>query len=230
MGSLIAEIRQSESNTFLELLGHVGVTVQGIKSLRKLTPATLKQLAAIIEAGNVKSSTLLAAFHTFNLEIGNRRNIEELSRYGELDDSITPTELPKILSAFPRESRSFVVMNMTDLCPSTAFTVMLRRFLDDDDLARWSDEHLLGFRLKLCRADVAACLLPVCQEHFNVNEGVLWIASESIDYVDRSLSVGRSVIFQIESQKSKKPRLAARPSDGRDVRAGHYILFEITTN
>lgn len=242
MGSLIAEIRQSESNAFLELLGHVGVTVQGVKSLRKLPPATLKQLAAIIETGNVKKSTLLAVFYTFNLEIGGV-SMEELGKHAELDDSIVPVELPEILTAYPRETRSFVIMDIQDLCSGAAFTVRFSRFLDADWLSRWSEENLLGFRLKLCRADVVACLLPICQEHLNADEAVLWVASKPIQYIDRAsgANIGHSVIFQVRSQKPessqapstasmRKYRLEAKPSDGRDVRREHYVLFEITAS
>src|ERR1035437_600275 len=84
MGRLITETKYSEVTATLERLDEFGVTTGGLKRIRTMSPALLRQLTHIIENGLFsKVDDVLPGLYTFDVVIDSRNTGYVRKKMGE---------------------------------------------------------------------------------------------------------------------------------------------------
>ncbi len=218
--SLIADIRQSETNALLELLGRYEVTVDGTKGLGKAPQAFMKQFAAFIEHQSFGNEIAKSVFPMLNAVVGRsgRRMENIIQPFYELHGG-TERDADQALATVisDREIRcQFVLVDFKDFGLPY---VSVEQILDDTWLQRWCSKYLVGFKLCTCPQDTPPYIVSVCKSYMIGNE--LWIASPS-------LSSTRLQLFVIEFRgDGAQPWLRlSGPTDGPCYGASQ-ILFRV---
>lgn len=219
--SLIADIRQSESNALLELLGRYRVTVEGVKGLGKAPQAFMKQFAVFIERQSFSNEIAKSVFPMFNAVVGRSgRPVENITRPFYALNGGTERGADQALVAVisDREIRcQFVLMDFNDFgIPN----VPLEQILDDTWLQDWCSKYLVGFKLRACPQDTPPYIVSVCRQYMIGKE--LWIASPSLSSSELQLFV-----IKFRGDNRERPWLTlAGPTNG-PCYGSSQILFRV---
>ncbi len=218
--SLIADIRQSESNALLELLGRYRVTVEGTKGLQKAPQAFMKQLAAFIERQSFSNEIAKSVFPMFNAVVGRSgRRMENIIQPFYALHGGTERDADQALATVisDREIRcQFVLMDFNDFgLPN----VSLDQLLDDSWLQDWCSKYLVGFKLRACPQDTPPYIVSVCRPYMIGKE--LWIASPSLSSSELQLFV-----IQFRGDSERPWLTLAGPANG-PCYGGSQILFRV---
>lgn len=148
MGRLI-ETKYSEITATLERLDESGVTNTGLKNVRTMSPALLKQLAFIIEnRSGFLSTDVLPGLVTFDVTLDSRsmKSVREKIFEQKIFPSLLVfRDILKPFRRFPVEKRKFIFLTPADfgiLQPSTLTVV--ERLASRAWLKDWSLRNLLG--------------------------------------------------------------------------------------
>jgi len=213
--NLIADIRQSQTNALLELLGHYGVTVDGATGLQNAPSAFLKQLAAFIESGNFSNETAALVFSMFNTVVGGATCTVDVERpFHELGGGIDDDACRALMTVISSRTIDcqFVLMDLKDFGNNPS--VSLSQVLNNEWRHDWCSKNLVGFKLGLCPQDSAPYIVSECKSR--MIGGELLIVSSSLSSTELQL-------FAIEFRNDREPWLTLR----RHRHRGGRILFRV---
>lgn len=153
MGRLMGIVRHSEVTATLERLEQYGVSAKGLKNVRTMSPALVKQLAYLMEHGISKEDPL-PGLPTFSLDIdsSNVDLIIEKMKKKKIFDSRYVADILQKASPLQAVEKRFVSLAPCDFgvedpdCYSEASKLTSSKWLLD-----WSKKNLLGrYHLVVC--------------------------------------------------------------------------------